>query len=50
MAALHPDGDYAVLAVIQISAAESGLHLGSHDGPVLTLTELPYPFPAEETG
>jgi folate-binding protein YgfZ len=41
----HPDGGYAVLAVLQISAAEAGtLHLGSSDGPVFTLEALPYPF------
>ena len=50
LAASHPDGDYALLVVIQISAAGGNLHLGSHHGPALTLTELPYPFPAEETG
>ncbi|MCW8962396.1 MAG: folate-binding protein [Gammaproteobacteria bacterium] len=42
--AAHPDGDYAVLAVIQISDAESEkIHLDSIDGPVLELQELPYP-------
>lgn len=42
----HPDGGYAVLAVLQISAAESGtLHLGSSDGPTFILEVLPYPFP-----
>lgn len=48
-AAEHPDGDYAVLAVIQISRVEepAALHLGSADGPALTLEELPYPFPEE---
>jgi tRNA-modifying protein YgfZ len=41
----HPDGGYAVLAVLQISAAETGdLHLASGDGPVFTLETLPYPF------
>lgn len=39
----HPDGDYAVLAVIQISDAESeSIHLGSINGPTLALQELPY--------
>ena len=43
-AALHPDGYYAVLAVIQISDAESEqIHLGTIDGPTLELQELPYP-------
>jgi folate-binding protein YgfZ len=41
----HPDGGYAALAVLQISAAEaSDLHLGSSDGPAFTLEALPYPF------
>jgi tRNA-modifying protein YgfZ len=41
----HPDGGYAALAVLQISAAETGnLHLGSSDGPAFTLEALPYPF------
>ena len=46
-AAKHPDGDHAVLAVIQISRAEEAgpLHLGAVDGPALNLETLPYPFP-----
>jgi len=46
-AAQHPDGDYALLAVAQINRAEDvqPLHLGSADGPALTLEALPYPFP-----
>ena len=41
----HPDGGYAVLAVIQINAAESGaLRLGSGEGPAFTPGSLPYPF------
>jgi folate-binding protein YgfZ len=41
----HPDGGYAALAVLQISAAETGdLHMNSSDGPVFTLEPLPYPF------
>lgn len=46
--ARHPDGDYAVLAVIQINRAEAGgqpLHLGGADSPQLALEALPYPFP-----
>jgi hypothetical protein len=44
-ARLHPDGGYAALAVLQISAADAGdLHLGSSDGPAFTLEALPYPF------
>jgi len=48
-AAGHPDGDYAVLAVLQIASAEgeAGLHLGTADGPPLSLEALPYAF-AEE--
>jgi folate-binding protein YgfZ len=42
----HPDGGYAALAVLQISAAQAGdLHLGSGNGPAFTLEALPYPFP-----
>jgi hypothetical protein len=41
----HPDGGYAALAVLQISAAEAGeLHLGAPDGPAFALEALPYPF------
>jgi folate-binding protein YgfZ len=45
--AAHPDGYYAVLAVVQISQAESGeaIHLGDSSGPPLKLEALPYPFP-----
>jgi folate-binding protein YgfZ len=45
----HPDGGYAVLAVIQINHAEGGapLHLGGVDGPPLSLETLPYPFPQD---
>lgn len=49
-AAGHPDGDYAVLAVVQIERAEAtdpSLHLGSAAGPALRLEPLPYSF-AEE--
>lgn len=39
-----PDGGYALLAVIQIAAAETGeLRLHSQDGPPLQLEPLPYP-------
>ena len=41
----HPDGGQAALAVLQISAVETGdLHLDSVDGPGFTLEALPYPF------
>lgn len=45
-AAPHPDGGYAILVVLQIASAEgeSGLHLGSAEGPSLELETLPYPF------
>ncbi len=48
-AALHPDGDYALLAVIQIATAEGkqAPQLGGVDGPALNLEALPYPFPTE---
>ena len=48
-AALHPDGHYSTLAVIQINDAESeSVHLGSIDGPELELQELPYPVELKE--
>ena len=38
-----PDNGFDLLAVIQISSAEVGdLHLGSENGPVLSLESLPY--------
>ncbi|MFQ5643917.1 MAG: YgfZ/GcvT domain-containing protein [Thiogranum sp.] len=42
----HPDGGYALLAVLQIASAEAGtgLHLGGSDGPLLELKPLPYPM------
>lgn len=41
--AAHPDGDYAILAVIQISDATSGnIHLNAIDTPALELQDLPY--------
>jgi len=41
----HPDGGQAALAVIQISAAETGsLHLGSSGGAAFTPGTLPYSF------
>lgn len=45
-----PGGGCDLLAVIQISVAESGqaLQLEDAEGPVLQLRELPYPFPSEE--
>lgn len=41
--AKHSDGDYAVLAVIQISdAGSTEIRLGDANGPPLKLQELPY--------
>jgi folate-binding Fe-S cluster repair protein YgfZ len=49
-AAPFPDGGYTLLAVLQITSAESGhtLHIGASDGPALELEHLPYPFPPGE--
>ena len=49
-AAPHPDGGFILLAVLRITAAESGqaLHLGAPDGPPLEREHLPYPFPPTE--
>ncbi len=49
-AAPHPDGGYALLAVLQIPGAGSGetLHLGTPDGAPIELEHLPYPFPDVE--
>lgn len=42
--AKHPDGDYAVLVVLQIKEAEGEtIHLGSKTGPELAIQALPYP-------
>ena len=44
-AQLAPGGGYDLLAVLQIGAAEAGeVHLGSDEGPRLTLKPLPYSF------
>lgn len=41
------DGNISVLAVITIALAESGrVHLGSVEGPALSLNELPYELPS----
>ncbi|MFN2308821.1 MAG: folate-binding protein YgfZ [Gammaproteobacteria bacterium] len=41
----HPDGGYAVLAVVQISSREvGGVHLGGLNGPRLEFLDLPYPL------
>lgn len=41
----HPDGGYAVLAVVLIDCAEQGiLQLGDACGPILRLESLPYGF------
>lgn len=42
-AARHPDGHFVVLAVIQITDAESAeVYLGDASGPVLEILDLPY--------
>jgi folate-binding protein YgfZ len=44
----HPDGGYDLLAVLQISSAESdtaSLRLGDRSGAELVVGNLPYPFP-----
>jgi len=38
-----PEGGYALLAVIQNEAAQSPVHLGQADGPLLALQDMPYP-------
>jgi len=41
------EGDYELLAVVEIQAAERGeVRLGSPDGPLLSLRDPPYGFPA----
>ncbi|MBI5463081.1 MAG: folate-binding protein YgfZ [Gammaproteobacteria bacterium] len=46
----HPEGGYAVLAVIQIGSREGGVvRLGTADGPGLTFAELPYAFAGGES-
>ncbi len=42
LAAPSPKGGYEVLVVAQIASLEHGLHLGSLEGPLLTVGELPY--------
>jgi tRNA-modifying protein YgfZ len=47
----HPDGGYALLAVVQIASAEGDtLHYGALDGPAVELLALPYPFQETEAG
>ncbi|MGA7799905.1 MAG: folate-binding protein YgfZ [Gammaproteobacteria bacterium] len=47
----HPDGGYALLAVVQIASAEGdSLHYGALDGPAVELQPLPYPFQESESG
>ncbi|PHV10919.1 CAF17-like 4Fe-4S cluster assembly/insertion protein YgfZ [Chitinimonas sp. BJB300] len=43
LAAPVGDGRWEALAVIQLSSLEHGIHLGSEEGPCLSLLELPYP-------
>ncbi|AGA33112.1 Folate-dependent protein for Fe/S cluster synthesis/repair in oxidative stress [Thioalkalivibrio nitratireducens DSM 14787] len=44
-AVLHPDGLWAALAVLQVSAAEQTLCWGNPTGPAAHLIPLPYPVP-----
>lgn len=46
LAAPAAEGHYEVLAVVQLSSLEQGLHLGAPDGPLLTAMPQPYPMPA----
>ncbi|WP_281915411.1 YgfZ/GcvT domain-containing protein [Caldimonas thermodepolymerans] len=47
-AAAAPEGGWSVFAELKIAATESGtLHLGSPQGPALTLRVLPYALPSE---
>jgi folate-binding protein YgfZ len=47
--AASPQGGYELLAVVQISSAETDdLHIGDADGPRLSLLDLPYPFDTAE--
>ena len=48
-AAPSPDGGSDLLAVVQMSALEGSLHVGTPDGPVLAMLALPYPLPAATT-
>ena len=47
-ARLNIDGDYEVLAVVEIEAAENGeVRLDGPEGPLLSFSEPPYGFPAK---
>ena len=47
-AAPAPGGGWSVFAEVKIAATQGGsLHLGSADGPLLTLRPLPYALPTE---
>jgi len=48
-AAPSPDGGSDLLAVVQLSALDGALHVGSPDGPVLASLALPYAFPVATT-
>jgi folate-binding protein YgfZ len=45
-AAPSPDGGSDMLAVVQLSALDGALHVGTPDGPVLAPLALPYALPA----
>lgn len=43
-----PDGGFDVLAVVEVRTADAGdIHLGSLEGPLLQLADLPYPFESD---
>lgn len=45
-ARINGNGDYELLAVVEIEAAEKGeVRLGGPDGPILSFSEPPYGFP-----
>jgi hypothetical protein len=45
-AAPSPEGGSDMLAVVQLSALDGALHVGTPDGPVLAPLALPYALPA----
>jgi len=48
-ACINGKGNYELLAVVEIQAAERGeVRLGSPDGPLLSLRDPPYGFPAQD--
>ena len=48
-ARINLDGDYELLVVVEIEAAQSGeTRLGGSDGPLLTFSDPPYGFPVQD--